>query len=289
MRRTIALDVVRETAKNAAMAIPALARWRLKRVRTGPETVLDRTALERYVFSGLGTILTHAKDLVGRDVLEFGPGDHLGLGLACLASGARTYTAVDRFPGQYEGDVAQRWYRAVRSAWPGEWPSDLPVDLFPCGTEGRVASMPVSIETIAEAPVNHLYDVVCSVAVGEHVSDIHAFARATAKLLRPQGVAVHVIDFSQHGFTEYGDPTLFLRFPDWLWHLMGSERGLPNRHRVHEYVSAFEAVGLSVAVHDVSRLPSISPHTLAPRFRMMPIESLRVQCATLVCRWPSSH
>lgn len=268
------LDVALNVAKNLLMGIPVVRKLRLFRPRTGPA---DVTSLDRYVFTGLRTIEQHT-ELEGLDVLEIGPGDHLGLGLACLARGAKSYTALDRFPGQYSGPVAKAWYRAIREAWTGEWPASLDPEKFPEGYP--VKTLPIAVE---QAPLGS-YDLVFSVAVGEHVSDIQAFARATANLLRPGGTALHVVDFSQHGFERYNDPYLFLKIPDWIYRLMGSERGLPNRHRLHEYTEAFRAAGLNVQVCDVSRSDVLPTHgDLAKRFRAMPVGSLAVRCATLVC------
>ena len=90
-------------------------------------------------------------------------------------------------------------------------------------------------------------DVVCSYSVGDHELYVNAFGRTTRKLLRLDGVAVHVVDFSQHfDWSRYGDQFLFLSIPDRIWKWMGSHRGLPNRVRFGEFVEALHASGLQV-------------------------------------------
>jgi hypothetical protein len=151
-------------------------------------------------------------------VTEIGPGDHLATGLAMLAAGASSYTCIDRFPGQYESDYAKEWYLAVQIAWPTyfpnmSWSEWLDAAKFPDAYPDRVRVIPVGVEDIQDMPS---CDLICSYLVGEHVRDLESFARISCKPLVPGGVAVHVVDFSQHyDWAYYGDPFLFLRFPDW--------------------------------------------------------------------------
>ena len=281
-------DTSLEVAKNLAMGVAAIRGLRLAHPRTSAGLAHDSQALERYVFALLREVLTHRGGVEGLRVAEIGPGDHIATGLAMLAAGAASYTSLDRFPGLYGNDFALGWYRAVKRAWPSlfperSWPAWLDVERFPGGYPDKVRSIPVGVENFGEASA--CWDVVCSYAVGEHVSDLDAFAGVTAKMLTAAGVAIHVVDFSQHqDWGRYNDPFLFLRFPDWLWKLMGSNRGLPNRFRFHELVAAFEAAGLRVECTQRAIAPELArPASLAARFRGMPLDSIKTLQATLVC------
>jgi SAM-dependent methyltransferase len=291
MLRVFASDVGIEIAKNAAMRVPPLRARRLRAPRTSDQARDPQAWLERYAFQALWTLEQAGIDVRGRRVVEIGPGDYLTSGLALLAGGAGSYTAIDRFTGTYSSPTARASYRATRDAWPQAfpdrpWPAALDPDRFPDGAGDLVRTISAPIETAA---TGERFDVVCSFQVGEHVSDLAAFARKTRELLAPGGAAVHRVDFGPHGpWRKYDDPLTFLRPPDWLWRLMGSERGIPNRHRAHEVSAALTAAGLDVA--EVARehfaeLPGArGRRRLARRFRGMPPESLNVRAVTYLCR-----
>lgn len=224
-------------------------------------------------------------DVTGVDVFEIGPGDHLSSGLALLAAGARSYTCADRFPGNYSSSDARTWYRMVRSAWPESypaWPETLNAETFPEGCPG-VKILPLGVESLFDVGT---FDLVGSTSVGEHVSDITAFAEASHRLLRPGGFAIHHIDFAPHDCwrTDYDDPFIFLRFPEWLWRMMGSNRGIPNRRRFHEFLDAFETAGLSILVRERSLAYQGLP--IPRRLKGSPADSVATIAATFVLTIP---
>lgn len=286
----VVLDVIREVIKNAAMAVPVVRAWRMRWPRTSFHFSHCSADLDRFAFGPLRDLLPNLGNVNGLHALEVGPGDHLASGLALLAAGAASYTAIDRFPGDYKGQAAKAWYTGVWRAWPDKypdlpWPNWLKPETFPEAYSARVRILPVAIE---DADGIGCYDVVYSHLVAEHVSDITAFASVTARLLRPGGVSVHLVDFGPHGrWARYPDPLTFLCFPDWLWWLMGSNRGVSNRRRFHEFYAAFKAAGLKADVSDRKMLPEGIDHTkLARRFRGMPVDSLATLMARFVCRRP---
>jgi hypothetical protein len=281
------LDILLDITKDLAMGVGFIRDLRLTRPRTSTELEHTSEFLERYSFSLLREILKCRGSIAGLRVTEFGPGDHIATGLAMLAAGASSYTSLDRFPGPYGSDVAKKLYRSVKTAWPSTfpempWPAWLDVVLFPEGYPDRVKNISVGVELVTGAEP---CDLVCSYVVGEHVSDLAAFARVTSELLAPGGIAVHVVDFSQHSTWGAGDdPFMFLRFPDWLWRLMGSNRGLPNRFRYHEFEEAFASAGLDVSCNSREIAADLTrPDNLAARFRSMPIDSVKTLHAIFVC------
>ena len=286
----IANEVAREVAKNAAMSIPAIRNRRLRRPRAGVRFTGREDELERYAFLPLRIISeTVGRDVRGKSVLEIGPGDYLTSGMSLLAAGASSYTSIDRFVGDYSQLEGKDWYRGIEAAWPRihpdlPWPAWLSARDFPEGYTSRVRVLDIPIERAKDIG---RFDVVCSFQVGEHVTDIEAFARASSVMLNPGGVAVHRVDFGPHGgWLRFADPLTFLRVPEPLWRLMGANRGLVNRRRLHELVAAFDSAGLSVEISAARRidLPQRQAHTLPPRYRQMPTESLATLDAVLVCR-----
>jgi SAM-dependent methyltransferase len=285
MTRDVAVDV----AKNLAMAIPLVRKWRLSRSRTVATFDGSDRKLERFAFDALDHLLRLHGPLSGLAIAEIGPGDFLTSGIAMLAAGAASYTAIERFVGDYRGAAAKEWYRGIERRWPAvyrdmPWPAGLSGASFPENCDGRVEVVDQPFETYR--PVRR-FDVVCSFQVGEHLSDIEVFAQLHGRILAPSGLAVHRVDFAPHDRWEaYPDPLTFLRTPDWLWTCMGSHRGCPNRRRHHEFLQAFEAAGLTVVKAELQRFePSrIERSKLSRRFREMPQDSLSVASAIYVCR-----
>lgn len=281
----VAVDVTVDVAKNAAMTVPAVRERRLAKPRTSSAD--PRENAEPLALRQLRRVLEILKDVDGCSVLEIGPGDHLGLGLALLAAGASEYASVDRFPGPYSNEYAKRWYNAVHSAWPASfpdlpWPPDLDPQNFPECSE-RVHIHRESFETM---PMSRRFDIVLSFNVAEHVRDIEQFAAQTGAALSGTGSGIHRIDFGPHArWRRYDDPLTFLRVPERVWHIMSSSRGLPNRRRLHEFQAAFASAGLESEVIESTCLRTPPDRSgLASRFHAMPLGSLRVLDALVVCR-----
>jgi len=237
-------------AKNLLMGSATFRRWRLKRPRSAAHTKTE-DFLGQYAFASLNLLLEHTGGVDGRTVCEIGPGDYLTSGLSILAAGASRYCVIDRFPGDYTGPAAKRWYREVRNSWDTQYP-DLPwneaidADGFPENAMDRLELIGEPLET---AKTSQKYDLVCSFQVGEHISDITAFAEVHNTVLENGGVGLHRVDFGPHDcWFYYRDPGVFLRFSDKVWHMTGSNRGVPNRKRHHEFLAAFDKAGLDVEV-----------------------------------------
>jgi hypothetical protein len=279
-------DVVRESAKNTLMGVPAVRRWRINRPRAGAEFL--PSLLERYAFQAVRETQQVIGSLQGKSIVEFGPGDTLSAGLALLAAGASSYTSLDRFVPDYSRPEAKRWYQGVRDGWrlafPGcQWPADIDVAAFPEGYPDRVSHIAGAVEDVSGQ--SGTFDIVMSWQVGEHVEDIQAFANLTAAMLEPDGVAIHRVDFGPHDcWRSYRDQWMFLRFPSVLWRMMGSNRGYPNRRRHHEFVAAWDAAGLTVELPDTTQFNVNRIGPLRGQFASMPASSLMVQDAVYVCR-----
>jgi hypothetical protein len=288
------VDVTREIIKNVTMKVPAVRRLRLGRPRAGARFTGEDAELRRYAFQGLEALLQITGGPQGRSICEIGPGDFPTSGMAMLAAGARSYTAIDRFVGDYSRREAKEWYAGIRAAWPRiypglSWPAWLNADRFPEGYPDRVKISGARIESVADIGT---FDVVCSFQVAEHVSDLGRFAHSTAMLLNADGVGVHRIDFGPHGvWRSYRDPLTFLRVPEPLWRAMGSARGIPNRRRACEVEQAFRAAGLSVTLTEVERYPVSSTDLtrLSARYRQMPLESVLISSVVLVARHAGAH
>ncbi len=275
----IARDLVTQIAKNVLMGSSFVRNWRLKRPRTATHHKDIDGFLGQYAFASLELLREHVGDLRGRSICEIGPGDYLTSGFSLLAAGAARYGAIDRFPGNYSSESAKSWYAEIEKNWPHrypdiKWPAELHPADFPKGYPDRVEIIGQPLET---AETGQKYDILCSFSVAEHLSDIQAFADVHNRVLTDGGVGLHRVDFGPHDcWFSYRDPGTFLRFSDRLWHLTGSNRGVPNRKRHHEFLEAFEKADLNVEIlytNDFDR-SMMDLSKLNRKFREMPLDSV---------------
>jgi hypothetical protein len=275
----IAKDLASQMVKNLLMGSAAFRRWRMKRPRSAAAHTERDEFLKHYAFASLDLLLENAGDLHGKTVCEIGPGDYLTSGLSILAAGASRYCVIDRFPGDYFGDAAKRWYREIAVNWnrfypQTRWNEAIDADGFPENASDRLELIGEPLET---AIPQQRYDLVCSFQVGEHLSDINAFADVHNQVLKDGGVGLHRVDFGPHDcWFFYRDPGIFLRFSDRVWRMTGSNRGVPNRKRHHEFLEAFARAGLNVEVLFTDNFDRsiMDLKKLNKKFRQMPLDSV---------------
>ncbi len=275
----IAKDLAVQMAKNFLMGSAAFRRWRLKRPKTATAYSNTDEFLRNYAFGSLDLICEHYGDLRGKSVCEIGPGDYLTSGLSILAAGASRYCVIDRFPGDYFGEAAKGWYLEIEKNWEKfypnlPWDKMLAAEHFPENAKGRLELIGEPLES---AQTSQKYDLICSFQVAEHLTDIDVFANIHKRVLNDGGIGLHRVDFGPHDcWFYYRDPGVFLRFSDSVWNFTGSNRGVPNRKRHHEFLAAFEQTGLNVDVlfTDYFDKSLMDLEKLDRKFLQMPMDSV---------------
>lgn len=275
----IAKDLTVQIAKNFLMGSSAVRRWRLKRPKTATSYSSTDEFLRNYAFASLDLILEYTGDLDGKSVCEIGPGDYLTSGLSILAAGASRYCVIDRFPGDYSSDSARRWYGEIEENWQRYYPNlpwhyGITANEFP---ENAYDKLELIGEPLEIAKAAQKYDLICSFQVAEHLTDIDAFAEVHNRTLNDGGIGLHRVDFGPHDcWFSYRDPGVFLRFSDGVWQLTGSNRGVPNRKRHHEFLAAFERAKLNVDVLflDYFDKSLMDLEKLNNKFLQMPMDSV---------------
>lgn len=186
--------------------------------------------------------------LAGKSVLEYGPGDLLGVALLFYAHGAARVQCVDRFPLTRSSPRNLRIYRLLLDRLPAaararaERAFVVPGDPA-SGFDPAAIAYTVTPDGLAGQP--RAFDLVISRAVLEHVNDLPRTIADIAAALAPGGVSVHEVDLRSHGLDRYRVYD-FLTWPDALYRVMYGRKGFPNRWRVDKYRELFARCGLRV-------------------------------------------
>lgn len=208
--------------------------------------------------------------LAGLRLLEYGPGDVLGVALLAYAHGARQVICVDRFPLQRLSAANIAIYQALLAGLEGEVRAradtafvragDAASGLNPAAIEYRVTADGCSGEQQG-------FDLILSRAVLEHVHDLPRLFADMRTALKPAGRALHQVDLKSHGL-DCDQPLDFLTWPGWLYDLMYSHKGFPNRWRVAHYRHWVDAAGLRLdALEATQQLAAEQLAAVLPRIR----------------------
>ena len=251
-------------------------------------------------------------ELKPRVVLELGPGDSIGAGLAALLSGAERYVVVDwvRYTNMADNlDVLEELRTLFRNRSPipddDEFPSvrpklqcyAFPTDLIPePPAESKIERIRRALaQRDSEdsciryfAPYNHNdvviaggADIVFSQAVMEHVDDPESLYEASYDWLRPGGFASHVIDYRSHATSSRWNG--HWAYSDAAWRLIrGKKPYLLNRmpHSVHRQLLTRYQFDI-VAEVLIKAASEIHRAELAPAFRSMSDDDLSTAGALL--------
>lgn len=215
-----------EILQNLIMGIPPVAKLAGRCHRTGLNA--DR-AIARQVFA----LYCRYQTVVGKDILEIGPGQTLEVLEEALMSGAKSCTAVDVHPYLTAEQAADKCinYRLY---------------------DGK--RLPFS---------SAQFDLIWSYTAFEHLRYPGITVTECFRLLRPGGWMVAHIDMGDH--TYYGrrpsQPLRAfecLRYPRWLWTLMKCNRSsYVNRLRKSEWKRLFEEAGFVLKAETCSASPEI--------------------------------
>jgi hypothetical protein len=291
--------IVNQTMKNMVMGTRPLVALRARWARSAPRpAVVDVEFLERYAYSPFRLVMEHLYGSIeGCDVAEIGPGDHIPVALLLLASGARSYTGIDRFKAHITSFHAKRVYSALYHDLPRSYPAlvdssdrrGIVAELFPEGHDHLAQYYRRPAEEMTK--VGRQFDIIFSYSSINCLLSIDDFAEQAYRCTRAGGTGIHFIDFRPQDFCcDNDDPSDWLGYSDLVWSLMTSYRGGPNRRRLHEFVESFERAGFEVKICATERWSEevFRDRTkLAPRFRTMPTDSLCTSLATLRCKKPS--
>lgn len=234
--------------------------------------------------------------LQGKRILEYGPGDVPGVAVLMVSHGADQVVCVDRFPMVRMSPKNVQIVKIMLERLPSPV-RERAEACFKQATHPESGFDPKHIDYFVRpsglSGLENEVDLVISRAVLEHVNDLPATFRDMYAALKPGGIAMHQVDLKSHGLHRQ-NPLDFLNWPTWLWSLMYSAKGVPNRLRVDAYRDAVAQSGLEVVAMKPTVLASpddvrsIRPSLAAP-FKKLSEEDLSWLGFWLVCRKPMAQ
>lgn len=257
-------------------------------------------------------------------VVELGPGDSLGIGLAALLSGAARYIAVDvvRHADVARNltvlaELAQLFTARAPVPGPEEFPQvkpgladyafphhllddeQLERNLAPSRLDGIAAALrgeadadplvryvdPALAQSILPMSVCHIF----SQAVLEHVDDLPGVYAACHTWLAGDGSMSHQIDFKSHGTARVWNG--HWAYPSRVWRLLRGRRPyLLNREPCGTHLRLLRETGFEILAVERQRQQSrLRGDQLARPFRGMADEDLTTAGAFVVARKPDGH
>jgi hypothetical protein len=173
-----------------------------------------------------------------KSILEYGPGDILGVALLMYSYGAKEIHCVDKFPMLKFSKKNIKIYTNIISSLDDNHRRRAATAFIEYGKPESGFSQEKIRYNVTESGLSgelQKYDFVISRAVLEHVNNLDATFLDISKCLNSDGISIHQVDLKSHGLDRY-KPFDFLTWPNFLYKLMYSHKGFPNRWRVNKYI-----------------------------------------------------
>lgn len=209
-------------------------------------------------------------DLSGKNILEIGPGDTLGVAMLLLAKGAASVTCLDRFKPKIDPEknrfVCEGLIRNLTSQERSR--IDGLLDFFirnESSPDGRIiAKYGLPIEQLTPSGSQDGFDLIISRAVLEHVYDLREAWMGMVRVLKSNGQMLHKVDFRSHKFYNRVHPLYFLTFEESFWRILSSPDPTLNRKRSDTYRSLLASTFQDYSVYSTSVLenPELLPHSI---------------------------
>jgi len=222
--------------------------------------------------------------LLGKDVMEIGPGFHHGVSLILACFGARM-TVCDRFPPAWQPAYHPAFYALLLERLPGEFPG---IDRRPLeairrdgsSIKDHVTELGMAVERIPRSLRNR-FDAIFSNAVLEHLFLPSRAIRRLALITRPGGLGFHQIDFRDH--RDFSRPLEYLlldRIHFWkTFYWSHGECG--NRLRPAEFTRLFARSGFTLQTFEVNLSADAAyKKSFIPKLRSAP---------SIYARWPEAE
>lgn len=206
-------------------------------------------------------------------ILEYGPGDCMGVALLFLLKGARKVCCVDRFPLRDDKKYHDLYNRMVAAHIEPQddhisWSNTFEHKIFYTASSDGMCILPEKA------------DIIVSRAVLEHCNDLDKTFDNMGSNLKPGGIMIHKVDLTSHG-THYRECLDFLCYSRSQWTLMTCFKGYPNRCRRNVYLELLDKYGYGL-LHSES-VYGYSPSELSGIRRRLSWEFRNLEKKDLLC------
>jgi len=275
---------IRYVLQNNMLLLPGVRR--IQRARSTTGAMNDLELMVGWAKEIIEAARRGGTDIIGSELAEVGPGHSLGLALCLLLAGASHVAAID--VEAFADLTDTQTYQAVvdrfrRSGMMREEDADL-ARLF-----GRLDYSVVNRDGGWPLP-DESRDVVYSYFSGEHLRFPEAVLRETHRVLRPNGLCLHVVDLRDHD-PRAGNWLHFLYYEPWLWEAMHSRRGKwCNRLRAPDWRALFERYFELVSVEELRLEPfpkDFDRTKLATPFQKHDDQTLSISHLRVIARKPA--
>jgi len=177
-----------------------------------------------------------------KTILEYGPGDILGVALLMYAHGAKQIHCVDRFPLEKASDENIEVYRRIINTLSGKQRKRAESVFLKNGDPGSGFNTEKISYMVTENGFSgkiNTYDMIISRAVLEHVNDLNVTFKDIKTSLKKDGISIHQVDLKSHNLDRH-KPLDFLTWPNLMYKLMYSHKGFPNRWQIDKYKSLYK-------------------------------------------------
>jgi SAM-dependent methyltransferase len=199
------------------------------------------------VYSGLTP-----EQIEGKQILELGFGDNVGVALKFLAAGAARVVCVDKFYSSRDSQREREIYLALREQLNDQERSrfDEAIKLDEGIKFDKTRLRVINGRDLEQAAAMLTsegveFDLIVSRAVIEEIFEPKEVFKAADRVLAPGGLALHKIDLSDYGIFADGGmhPLTFLTIPDWVYRRMATDSGIPNRKLIGYYKREMKELG----------------------------------------------
>ncbi|HEU0121113.1 MAG TPA: hypothetical protein VFQ91_11360 [Bryobacteraceae bacterium] len=212
--------------------------------------------------------------LQGRTMLEYGPGDNVGVGLLFIAAGIASYAATDKFDAIRDVEKERRIYEKLRAGLAGDEERhrfDDAVDL-----SAGIQFNPERVRCVygvgaedADTQFSEPFDFLISRGVLQEIYEGDKLFRSMDKLLKPGGWMLHKVDHRDYGlFNANGFQALeFLTIPESVYAWMASRSDRPARRLMNYYREQMHRRGYRTAfyaAHLIDNSYSANPIEIVP-------------------------
>lgn len=196
-----------------------------------------------------------SRQIVGKNILEFGPGDNLAIALKFLIAGAKSVVCLDKFYSKRDIQQEYNIYKALGQELNPQDKKNFDEIINFKGEDFFINSEKLQyiygkgLEDIDPSKFIK-FDIIVSRSVLEEIYDIDKAFKNMDLLLADDGYLIHAIDFRDYGtFLSQDYQSLeFFTIPEFIYRYMTKNSAKPNRRLIDYYENKMKQLGYNYKI-----------------------------------------